>query len=188
MRHCCSLHRPKRASEPQPLRPLRPGKNSEPQPLPLARSPPTETPRAVRAGPAATTGALPPTEPPRAVRAGLAATMQAFLDAWPDEMPATDALRLGAACWRARGEALGAGGVAAAALAVTRPWRAEPGGSSRLWRRAWEEACASASSALGLPGGAWLKTATVIPKNSSDAALTLDFGGATREVVADRAV
>ena len=108
------------------------------------------------------------------MRAVPAATMQAFLDAWLDELPATDALRLGAACRRAR-EALGAGGVAAAAFAVTRPWRAEPEGSLRLWRRAWE-ACASASSALGLHGGAWLKTGTVIPANSSNAAVvTLDL-------------
>ena len=174
MRHC-SLHRPKRASEPQPLLPLRPGKNSEPQPLPLARPPPTETPRAVRAGPAAT-GALPPTEPPRAVRAVPAATMQAFLDAWLDELPVPDALRLGAACRRAR-EALGAGGVAAAAFAVSRPWRAKPEASLRLWRTAWE-ACASASSALGLHGEAWLKTATLF-RPSSDA-VTLDFGSAGR--------
>ena len=103
-----------------------------------------------------------------------AATMQAFLDAWLDELPATDALRLGAACRRAR-EALGAGGVAAAAFAVTRPWRAEREGSLRLWRRAWE-ACACASSALGLHGGAWLKTGTVIPANPSNAAaVTLDL-------------
>ena len=47
--------------------------------------------------------------------------------------PATEALRLGAACRRAR-EALGAGGVAAAAFAVARPWRAEPEASLRLWR------------------------------------------------------
>ena len=94
------------------------------------------------------------------MRAVPAATMQKFLDAWLDELPATDALRLGAACRRAR-EALGAGGVAAAAFAVTRPWRAEPESSLRLWRTAWE-ACASASSDLGLPGGAWLKTGTVI--------------------------
>ena len=59
------------------------------------------------------------------MRAVPAATMQAFLDAWLDELPATDALRLGAACRRAR-EALGADGVAAAAFAVTRPWRANP--------------------------------------------------------------
>ena len=108
------------------------------------------------------------------MRAVPAATMQAFLDAWLDELPAKDALRLGAACRRAR-EALGAGGVAAAAFAVTRPWRAEPEGSMRLWRRAWE-ACASASSALGLHGGAWLKTGTVIPANPSNAAaVTLDL-------------
>ena len=124
----------------------------------------------MRAGPAAT-GALPPTEPPRAVRAVPAATMQAFLDAWLDELPVPDALRLGAACRRAR-EALGAGGVAAAAFAVTRPWRAEPEASLRLWRRAWE-ACASASSALGLRGGAWLKTGTVLLL--SNAAVTLDL-------------
>ena len=101
--------------------------------------------------------------------------MQAFLDAgWLDELSALDALRLGAACTIAR-EALGADGVAAAAFAVTRPWRrTEPEGSLRLWRRAWG-ACASASSALGLHGGAWLMTGTVIPAISSNAAVTLDF-------------
>ena len=119
------------------------------------------------------------------MRAVPAATMQAFLDAWLDELPAKDALRLGAACRRAR-EALGAGGVAAAAFAVTRPWRAEPEGSLRLWRRAWE-ACASASSALGLHGGAWLKTGTVIPANPSNAAaVTLDLECA-REVASSMA-
>ena len=109
------------------------------------------------------------------MRAGpAAATMQAFLAAWLDELSWTDSLRLGAACRRAR-EALGAGGVAAAAFAVTRPWRAEPEASLRLWRRAWE-ACASASSALGLRGGAWLKTGTVIPAaHYSNAAVTLDL-------------
>ena len=116
-----SLHRPKRGAS---LRPARPG----------GRWPSVA---------AAASGALPPTEPPRAVRAVPAATMQAFLDAWLDELPATDALRLGAACRSAR-QALGAGGVAAAAFAVTRPWRrTEPEGSLRLWRRAWG-ACASA--------------------------------------------
>ena len=49
-----------------------------------------------------------------------------------------------------------------------------PEGSLGLWRRAWG-ACASASSALGLHGGAWLKTGTVIPANSSNAAVTLDL-------------
>ena len=87
--------------------------------------------------------------------------MHAFIAAWLDELSAMDALRLCAACRSAR-EALGADGVAAAAFAVTRPWRANPAGSLRLWRRAWA-ACSSASSALGLRGGAWLKTATVIP-------------------------
>ena len=114
-----------------------------------------------------------------------AATMQAFLDAWLDELSATDALRLGAACRRAR-EALGAGGVAAAAFAVTRPWRAEREGSLRLWRRAWE-ACACASSALGLHGGAWLKTGTVIPEHGygdSDAAVTL-YSECAEEVAYD---
>ena len=115
-----------------------------------------------------------------------AATMQAFLDAWLDELSATDALRLGAACRRAR-EALGAGGVAAAAFAVTRPWRrTEPEGSLRLWRRAWE-ACACASSALGLHGGAWLKTGTVIPEHGygdSDAAVTL-YSECAEEVAYD---
>ena len=110
--------------------------------------------------------------------------MQAFLGAWLDELSLMDALRLGAACRIAR-EALGDDGVAAAAFAVTRPWRAEPEGSLRLWRRAWD-ACASASCALGLPGGAWLKTAAMIPKNSSGAALTLDFGSARS--VAERVI
>ena len=133
---------------------------------------------------AAASGALPPTEPPRAARAGPAATMQAFLAAWLDQLSWTDSLRLGAACSSAR-EALGADGVAAAAFAATRPWRAEPEGSLRLWRRAWD-ACASASSALGLHGGAWLKTGTVALANSSNAldcgpAVTLDSACA-REV------
>ena len=114
------------------------------------------------------------------MRAVPAATMQAFLAAWLDELPPTDALRLGAACRSAR-QAPGAGGVAAAAFAVTRPWRrAEPEGSLRRWRRAWD-ACASASSALGLHGGAWLKTGTVIPANFfSNAAVTLDFHSARK--------
>ena len=43
-----------------------------------------------------------------------------------------------------------------------------------MWRRAWG-ACSNASSALGLRGGAWLKTATVIPADSpTTAAVTLD--------------
>ena len=106
--------------------------------------------------------------------------MDAFLAAWLDELSAMDALRLCAACWSAR-EALGADGVAAAAFAVTRPWRANPAGSSlRPWRSAWA-ACSSASSALGLHGGAWLKTGTVIPAtswrvlNSRNPAVTLDL-------------
>ena len=83
--------------------------------------------------------------------------MQAFLAAWLDELSAMDALRLCAASRSAR-EALGADGVAAAAFAATRPWRAHCGlrplaGSLRLWRRAWG-ACSNASSALGLPGRA----------------------------------
>ena len=104
--------------------------------------------------------------------------MQAFLAAWLDELSAMDALRLCAASRSAR-EALGADGVAAAAFAATRPWRANCGlrplaGSLRVWRRAWG-ACSNASSALGLRGGAWLKTATVIPANSpATVAVTLD--------------
>ena len=120
------------------------------------------------------------------MRAGpAAATMQAFLAAWLDELSWTDSLRLGAACRGAR-EALGADGVAAAAFAVTRPWRRTlPEDSLGLWRRAWG-ACASASSALGLHGGAWLKTGTVALANSSNAldcgpAVTLDSACA-REV------
>ena len=120
------------------------------------------------------------------MRAGpAAATMQAFLAAWLDELSWTDSLRLGAACRGAR-EALGADGVAAAAFAVTRPWRRTlPEDSLGLWRRAWG-ACASASSALGLHGGAWLKTGTVVLANSSIAfdhgpAVTLDSACA-REV------
>ena len=109
--------------------------------------------------------------------------MQAFLAAWLDQLSWTDSLRLGAACSSAR-EALGADGVAAAAFAATRPWRAEPEGSLRLWRRAWD-ACASASSALGLHGGAWLKTGTVIPAissvaNSGNPAVTLDLACARK--------
>ena len=110
--------------------------------------------------------------------------MDAFLAAWLDELSAMDALRLCAACRSAR-EALGADGVAAAAFAVTRPWTASclpnPAGSLRLWRKAWE-ACSIASSAFQMRGGAWLKTATVIPANSSvrptDVAVTLDFASA----------
>ena len=110
--------------------------------------------------------------------------MQAFLAAWLDQLSWTDSLRLGAACSSAR-EALGADGVAAAAFALTRPWRAKPEASLRLWRRAWE-ACSNASCALGLRGGAWLKTATVIPQNSPNAAVTLDSGSA--RVVAEDAI
>ena len=109
--------------------------------------------------------------------------MDAFIAAWLDELSAMDALRLCAACRSAR-EALGADGVAAAAFAVTRPWRANPAGRLRLWRRAWA-ACSSASSALGLRGGAWLKTATVIPAlpvnqdpRETDVGLTLDVASA----------
>ena len=110
--------------------------------------------------------------------------MDAFIAAWLDELSAMDALRLCAARRSAR-EALGADGVAAAAFAVTRPWRANPAGSSlRLWRRAWA-ACSSASSALGLRGGAWLKTATVIPAlpvnqdpRETDVGLTSDVASA----------
>ena len=109
--------------------------------------------------------------------------MDAFIAAWLDELSAMDALRLCAACWSAR-EALGADGVAAAAFAVTRPWRANPAGSLRLWRRAWA-ACSSASSAVGLRGGAWLKTATVIPAllvnqdpRETDIGFTLDVASA----------
>ena len=114
--------------------------------------------------------------------------MEAFLAAWLDELSAMDALRLCAAYRFAR-EALGADGVAAAAFAVTRPWTASglannPAGSLRLWRRAWG-ACSNASSALGLRGGAWLKTATVIPANSpTTAAVTLDVACA-RQVAED---
>ena len=68
---------------------------------------------------------------------------------------------------------------------MTRPWRAKPEGSLRLWRRAWG-LCASASSALGLHGGAWLKAATVIPGDSLNAAVTLDIHSA-RAVVQDAA-
>ncbi|CAK0898317.1 unnamed protein product [Prorocentrum cordatum] len=94
---------------------------------------------------------------PRAARAGPAApATQAFLAAWLDELSAMGALRFCAACRSAR-EALGADGAAAAAFAVTRPWRANLAGSLRLWRRAWE-ARSNASCALGLRGGAWLKT------------------------------
>ena len=125
------------------------------------------------------------------MRAGpAAATMQAFLAAWLDELSWTDSLRLGAACRRFR-EALGADGVAAAAFAVTRPWRRTlPEGSLGLWRRAWG-ACASASSALGLRGGAWLKTGTVVLANYSNAldcgpAVTLDSASARK--VANRII
>ena len=48
--------------------------------------------------------------------------MQAFLREWLDELSAMDSLRFGATCREAR-ETLGADGVAAAAFAVTRPWR-----------------------------------------------------------------
>ena len=76
--------------------------------------------------------------------------------------------------------------MAAAAFAVTRPWRRTlPEGSLGLWHRAWG-ACASASSALGLHGGVGLKTGTVALANSSNAldcgpAVTLDSACA-REV------
>ena len=46
--------------------------------------------------------------------------------------------------------------------------------SLRLWRRA-SGACSNASSALGLRGGAWLKTATMFPADfPTTAAVTLD--------------
>ena len=115
--------------------------------------------------------------------------MDAFLAAWLDELSAMDALRLCAASRSAR-EALGADGVAAAAFAVTRPWTASgllanPAGSLRLWRRAWE-ACSIASSAFQMRGGAWLKTAAVLPARASsphggrptDVAVTLDVASA----------
>ena len=113
--------------------------------------------------------------------------MDAFLAVWLDELSAMDALRLCAASRSAR-EALGADGVAAAAFAVTRPWTASclpnPAGSLRLWRKAWE-ACSIASSAFQMRGGAWLKTATVIPAlpvnqdpRETDVGLTLDVASA----------
>ena len=108
--------------------------------------------------------------------------MDAFMDAWLDQLSAMDALRLCAAHRRAR-EALGADGVAAAAFAVTRPWRANPAGTLRLWRRAWA-ACSSASTDLGLHGEAWLKPATVIPLDvrrwpySTYVGVTLDVASA----------
>ena len=103
--------------------------------------------------------------------------MDAFIAAWLDELSAMDALRLCAARRSAR-EALGADGVAAAAFAVTRPWRANRAGSLRLWRGAWE-ACSIVSSAFQMRGGAWLEAATVIPRTSDvgwapDVAVTLD--------------
>ena len=55
---------------------------------------------------------------------GSAATRQRTRE-WLDELSAMDSLRFGATCREAR-ETLGADGVAAAAFAVTRPWRANP--------------------------------------------------------------
>ena len=109
--------------------------------------------------------------------------MEAFLAAWLDELSAMDALRFCAACRSAR-EALGANGVAAAAFAVTRPWRANRAGSLRLWRGAWE-ACSIVSSAFQMRGGAWLEAATAIPRYPEvewvpDVAVPLDFASGRR--------